>query len=100
MSFMDNLKKNLKTGLSYSSEKIQEYSHIGKLKLDLMSKNRSIDLCNKEIGQKVYELMQANRSGEIAADVDVLDRIARIRKARLDIVDLERQLEEAGAKKA
>jgi len=100
MGFMDELKKNIKTGLAYSSEKIQEYSHIGKLKLDIMSKKREVEICNKEIGQKAFELIEGNRGGEIAADALVVGSVARIRSARTAIADLEQQLREASEKKS
>lgn len=100
MSFVDDLKKNVKAGLSYSSEKIQEYSHIGKLKLDIMSKKREIDVSHKEMGQKAFELIEANRGGEIAGNELVVASVARIRSARTAIADLERQLGEVSEKKS
>jgi hypothetical protein len=87
----DKIKKGLKDGATLSMEKIEEYTKIGKLKIDELGTRRKIERNFNDIGERVYDLLAAGRGKEIDADVT-------IKKAVENIKQLKEELEAIAAK--
>ena len=94
----DKVIKNVKKGIAVTGEKIEEYSHIGKLKLDISISKRNKDRLCKDLGQKVYDLIQAGNY-DLSGNQDVKMVIDKIKAAEEVIADLELRLKEALEKK-
>lgn len=93
--FLEKLVDNIKTGIAFSSKKIEEYSHIGKLKIDISLTKRSIDRSYLEMGKKTYMLLEAGNSNGIASDEEVQSAIRRIKNSEQILKELEEKLSEA-----
>ena len=62
----ENILKSLKEGALYSAEKIEKYSKIAKVKVDIITVKRKIAAQFAEMGGVVYNLFQENKSEKIA----------------------------------
>ncbi|MBD3314927.1 MAG: hypothetical protein GF344_04015 [Chitinivibrionales bacterium] len=87
----EKIKKGLKDGAATSMEKIEEYTKVGKLKIEELAARRKIERNAVDIGERVVELMNEGRGSEIESDLTV-------RKAVESIGDLKRELEEIDKK--
>ncbi|MBD3320619.1 MAG: hypothetical protein GF350_05950, partial [Chitinivibrionales bacterium] len=57
-SMWEKIKKGFKDSAAMSMEKIEEYTKIGKLKIEEMAANRKIDRNYMDIGERVYSLVE------------------------------------------
>jgi hypothetical protein len=94
-SFWDKLSKNVKTGIEVSQRKIEEYSHIGKLKLDVSFAKRNKGRLARDLGEKVHAILCHENSTEVANNVEVKAFCDKISAAEKLIADLENRLAEA-----
>lgn len=96
----EDVKKGIKDTVSFVTEKTEELTSIGRLKLDIAGINRKIDKKFNELGRLVYSKL-AKEEGL------VLDSDEEVKKLRSEITDLEQQkkekeaeLEEVGKKES
>jgi len=61
-SVWDDIKKNVSEGVTFVSKKTDEYTRIGKLKVDILSINRNLDKAFTDLGRGVYRLL--NKAGK------------------------------------
>ncbi len=90
----DKIKKGLRDGASLSMEKIEEYTKIGKLKLDEVAAKRKIDRNFADIGQAVFDLIEEDRGGEAAEAVEVKKAVESIKTLRVELVEIEKKIEQ------
>ncbi|MDM7924777.1 MAG: hypothetical protein QUS35_02060 [bacterium] len=90
----DDLKKSVKDGLSVAAAKTEEYTRIGKAKLDLMNLNKSLNAAYHDLGVTVYQQASAETKKNAAQDPKVKDHIGRIEKLLQDVRDKEKEIEE------
>ncbi|MFP4417413.1 MAG: hypothetical protein ACOC4C_00835 [Fibrobacterota bacterium] len=81
---MDNMwekvKKSLKEGASMSVEKIEEYSKIGKLKIEEIAAKRKIERNFMDIGERMFDLMNQGKSGsDIEEDITIKKAIENVK---------------------
>jgi len=95
---MDNMwekiKKSLKDGAALSMEKIEEYTKLGKLKVEEMSANRKIERNFIDMGERVFDLMEEGKAETIADDLTVKKAVENISALREEIEELERKMKE------
>jgi hypothetical protein len=95
---MDNvwerIKKSLKDGAALSMEKIEEYTKIGKLKIEEFAAKRKIERNFVDIGERVFELLTDNKAGEIEKDILVCNAVDNIKTLREELVDIEKRIQE------
>ncbi len=92
--FWNELLEKAKVGLAFSTEKIEEYSYIGKLKLDIINSKRNTDNLYKKLGKHTFEMINAENS-DIANDEIVKDSITKIKDSIQEQKELEDKLENA-----
>ena len=90
----DKLKKSLKDGAVYSIEKIEEYSKIGKLTVEEIAAKRKITRNFNDIGERVFDLIEANKSGEIDTDLPIKTSMENIKALRQEIAEIERKIKD------
>ena len=61
-SLWDDIKKNVSESITFVSKKTDEYTRIGKLKVDILSINRNLDKAFTDLGRSVYRLL--NKAGK------------------------------------
>ena len=96
--FWDNVKEKVKTGFAFSSEKIEEYSYIGKLKLDIIGAKRSIDSSYRELGKRVFQMLEEEKTDEISGDEKVNSASAKIKEGKKTLSGLEEKYADASRK--
>jgi len=98
MGFWDDFQKYFKKGVSVVAQKTDEYTKIGKIKVDIISIKREIDKRNTELGSKVFQLIAVEKNSRISTNEDVKVSIEKIgelneritqKKAELDNVRQE-----------
>jgi len=85
MGFFDDLANAFKKGVGVLAKKTDEYTKIGKIKVDLIVIKRDIEKKTLELGGKTYQLLIEVKDPKIAAN----DEIKQIKNS---IQDLEEQL--------
>jgi len=78
-SLWENLKKGLEQGIKTISEKTEELTELGKLKLDILSLKRDIEKNFVELGGRVYQLMKENKSENIKQNTEINDLVSKIK---------------------
>jgi len=87
MSFWNDLANLFKKGVSVVAKKTDEYTKIGKIKVDIIGIKRDIDKRFNELGGKTYQLIVEENNTKIASDEEVKVIID-------DIKNLNQNLEE------
>lgn len=81
MSFWDDLSRFFKKSVSVVAQKTDEYTKIGKIKVDIIGIKREIDKQFTELGGKVYHLIADENDTKIASNNDVkviLDKVKEL----------------------
>jgi hypothetical protein len=90
----DKLKKGLKDGAVYSMEKIEEYSKIGKLTVEEIAARRKITRNFNDIGERVFDLLEADKAGTVESDLAVKTSAENIKALRQEIVEIQQKIKE------
>lgn len=99
-TFWDQFKQKVKTGLAVSSEKIEEYSHIGKLKLEILGTKRNISHLFRDLGKIAFNHLEKGTADQFPENEEVKTVLNRIKTAQQMLSDLEEQLAQAPQKDA
>ena len=95
---MDNvwekIKKSLKDGAAISMEKIEEYTKIGKLKIDEMSAKRKIEHNFMDIGERFFDLSQDGKEGSASEDLVIKKAVEAIVSLKAEVVDINNRIKE------
>jgi hypothetical protein len=96
---MDNvwerIKKGLKDGAALSMEKIEEYTRIGKLKIEEFAAKRKIERNFVDIGERVFELVSDKKSEEIEKDILVVNAIDNVKSLKDELAEIEKKIQDA-----
>ncbi|MDR2693576.1 MAG: hypothetical protein LBB74_05095 [Chitinispirillales bacterium] len=90
----EKIKKSLKEGAVMSAEKIEEYTKVGKLKIDEMSAKRKIERNFLDIGERFYDLAQDAREADAGADLVITKAIENVRGLYAEIADINERVKE------
>ena len=85
-SLWENLKKGLEQGIKTITEKTEELTELGRLKLEIMSIKREIEKNFVELGGRIYQLMKENKSENMDQNIEikaVVDKI-KVQENKLD----------------
>jgi hypothetical protein len=93
-SIWDDLKKSVKDGLSVAAAKTEEYTKIGKVKLDLMNLNKNLNAAYHDLGVTVFGQVSGGAKTSASQDPKVLEHVGQIEKLLTDIRDKEKEIEE------
>ncbi len=93
----EKLKKGLKDGAVYSMEKIEEYSKIGKLTVEEIAARRKITRNFNDIGERAFDLIEAEKAGQVENDLAVKTSVENIKALRKEIVDIQEKIKEIQA---
>ena len=98
----EKLKKGLKDGAAYSMEKIEEYSKIGKLKVEEIAAKRKITRNFIDIGERTFDLIETGKGSKVDGDLAIKTSMENIKSLREEIEAIDRkirEIQEASAKK-
>jgi len=89
-TFWDEVKKTLKGGI----EKTEEYTKIGKLKVDIISIKRNRDKSFSELGREVFKSLDKSKQSSLQSNETINKHIAEIRKYNSVIRAKEKEIED------
>ena len=99
----EKVKKGLKDGAAYSMEKIEEYSKIGKLKVEEIAAKRKITRNFIDIGERTFDLIEGGKGPKIDGDLAIKASMENIKALRNEIEEIGRkvnQIQELAKKNA
>jgi hypothetical protein len=89
----EKIKKGLKDSAALSMEKIEEYTKIGKLKVEEFSAKRKIERNYVDIGERVFELISEEKGNEIEKDIIVSNAIDNVNNLKEELVEIEKKIQ-------
>lgn len=97
----EKIKKGLRDGASLSMEKIEEYTKIGKLKIEEMAAKRKITRNFIDIGERVFDLVDGDKGSKVEGDLAIKTSIENIKTLRQELIEIDKKIKEiqAAAKK-
>jgi hypothetical protein len=99
----EKIKKGLKDGATLSMEKIEEYTKIGKLKVEEMAAKRKITRNFIDIGERTFDLIEENKGSQAETDLAIKTAMENIKALRQELLEIDqkiRDIQAAAAKKA
>jgi chaperonin cofactor prefoldin len=91
----EKIKKNFKDGAALSIDKIEEYSKIGKLKIEEFAAKKKIERNCIDIGERVFDLVDTDaqaRPADVAGDLLVKKAIENIRQLNGELAEIEKKI--------
>ena len=92
-SWWEDLKKTVKAGVSVAAEKTEEYTKIGKLKVEILNLNRNLDKSYSELGKEAFEFIKAGKRGDLGKLDSVKQIIEKIEDQKAQIKAKEDAIE-------
>ncbi|MFC1651036.1 hypothetical protein ACFL2X_05645, partial [Candidatus Latescibacterota bacterium] len=81
----EKIKKSVSEGVSIAAEKTEEYSKIGKNKLETLNIKRKISKTFTELGGITYDSIKAGNTEEIMKSSDVENLIDGLKKLEAEL---------------
>jgi hypothetical protein len=98
IQFMDNvwekIKKGLKDGATLSMEKIEEYTKIGKLKVEELAAKRKITRNFVDIGERTSDIIEEGKGASLDGDLAIKTSMENIKVLRQELIELDRKIRE------
>lgn len=95
---MDNMwekiKKSIRDGATVSMEKIEEYTKLGKLKVEEMAAKRKIERNFMDIGERAFDLMENQKGTDITGDLSVKKSVENIYSLREELAEIDRKVKD------
>jgi hypothetical protein len=100
----EKIKKGVREGAAISIDKIEEYSKIGKLKVEEFATKKKIEKNFVDIGQRLFELVEDGKHPDGANDMAIKKAVSDIRSHKEELISIEKKikaiLEEAKKQKS
>lgn len=93
MSFWDDLVGFFKKGVSTVAKKTDEYTKIGKIKVDVIGIKREIDKKLSELGGKTYQLIAEENNAKVASNEEVKTILDNIKDLKQKLEDKKDELQ-------
>jgi adenylosuccinate lyase len=90
----EKIKKGLRDGAALSMEKIEEYTKLGKLKVEEMAAKRKIERNFMDLGERAFDLIEEGKGSEIAQDLTVRKSIENVNALREELKELDLKMRE------
>ncbi len=89
--FWTKMKSGIKDGAVFSANKIEQYSKIGKLKVDQFTVKKKIETVQNDLGVRLYDLVKSGKGNSAGDDIAVISFVDKIDAfdAEIKAMDLE-----------
>ncbi len=94
MGFWENLSNMFRKGVSTVAKKTDEYTKIGKIKVDIIGIKREIDKQFTMLGGKVYQLIVEENNSKIASNEEVKEIISTVKDLNEKLNQKKEELEQ------
>ncbi len=88
----EKIKKGVREGAAISIEKIEEYSKIGKLKVEEFATKKKIERNFVDIGERLFELVEAGKNTDSASDLAIKKAVSNIRSHKEELISIEKKI--------
>ncbi|MBN2011174.1 hypothetical protein JW960_17645 [candidate division KSB1 bacterium] len=78
MGFWDDFQRVFKKGVTVVAQKTDEYTKIGKIKVDIIAIKRDIDKRKTELGNQVYQMLAVEKNTKVSTDETVKNIIQTV----------------------
>jgi hypothetical protein len=95
---VSTLWERVKSGLTVAAREAEDLTRIGRLRLEMLTTQRTIDRTFSELGGRVYDLLTGESKKSIPADKKIKELIERIGQLERELVEKERELGRAHPK--
>jgi hypothetical protein len=92
-SLWENLKKGLEQGIKTITEKTEELTELGRLKLEILSIKREIEKYFVELGGRIYQLMKEDKTEDIKQNVEINGLVEKIKVEENKLDEYSKKLE-------
>jgi hypothetical protein len=93
-SAWEKIKKGVREGAAISMEKIEEYSKIGKLKVEEFATKKKIERNFVDIGERTFDLIAGLKNSEIAEDLAIKKCVENIKAFNSELDTIEKKIKE------
>lgn len=83
----EDVRDGIRDGIELVVDKTEEYTKIGKIKVDIIGLKRNIEKKFSELGGRTYEILKEQNRKSVGADVEVKRLVE-------ELVELEKSLDE------
>ena len=90
---MGNFLDSLRDGFEMVVDKTEEYSKIGKLKVDIMNLKRNTEKKLAELGEKTFVLLDENASAKVADNEDIKALLEDVQNMKKELEAKEAEIE-------
>lgn len=89
--FWTKMKSGIKDGAVFSANKIEQYSKIGKLKVDQFGVKKKIETLHNDMGVRLYDLFKDNKGNCAGDDIAIKSFVDKIdiHEAEIKAMDVE-----------
>lgn len=91
----ERIKRGLKDGAALSMEKIEEYTKIGKFKLEEFAAKRKIERNLVDMGERAFEMIADGNGSKIAGDTVVTRAVENVKALRDELIELDKKIKAA-----
>ena len=91
----EKIKKNFKDGAALSIEKIEEYSKIGKLKIEEFAAKKKVERNCVDIGERVFDLVETGKTADVINDLMIKKAIENIRALNDELATIDKKVKSA-----
>jgi len=92
-SLWEDIKKTVKQGVSVAAEKTEEYTKIGKLKVEIMNMKRNLDKTFAELGQEAYTNLKGLKKGGLTKNEKITELLSKIDDQKAALKGKEDEIE-------
>jgi len=97
-SLWDDIAKTIREGVDTVVGKTEEYTKIGKIKIDIINIKRNVEKNFSELGGRVYHLLAEQNKTQISADKEVKKIIDSIKLLEKELQDKKDEMDKVGKK--
>lgn len=90
----EKIRKSVAEGVSIAAEKTEEYTKLGKSKLEILNTKRKISKIFTELGGIIYDSIKAGNTEEILKSSIVEDLIDTLKQLESELDSKEQKFEE------
>ncbi len=90
----DKIKKSVMEGVTTAAEKTEEYTKLGKAKLDILAVKHKISNAFTELGGLVYDSVKADTGEDVLKSEKIAKVLDRLKKLDADLEKKEKSLDE------
>lgn len=92
-SIWADLKKTLKDGVTVAAEKTEEYTKIGRIKVEILNLNRTLDKNYRSLGREVYTHVSDGKKVDPSQDEGIRYFIEKINDLKAAVREKEIEIE-------